>query len=421
MNVRDRVKAIPRIRPTIPLEDILLFVFNIFKSKSIGDREEIIASFEKAFTARYNLPPGIAVGRARMAFYYLLKNMKLKPGGEVIISGIHVADFINIIRLAGFIPVVVDLKKNGYLLDIDDLERKINSNTVAMLITHLFGYSNDMNAIMTVARKRNIPFIEDCSQAVSSCYGGKPLGTFGEAAIYSLSLLKPVCTINGGMIISANQKLLADIRNDIRNLPAMTIMGPLAEAFKNIVLKTITQSNLFTFVTFPLIKLTILKDDYLAKYQKTNKTVSLRASLPKTFLEKFSWQQAILGLSQLRSLKQREDKRIENGLYLYQNINNEHVTKPQGVNSQSENTFWLFPVQVNKPSQFRNYLAKHKIDCSKMLLSCVCEEEAFKGFRFDCPQAQDIKAKTIFIPGYVDLKRDQLEYVISVINEYREE
>lgn len=415
------MEAIPRIRPTIPLKDILLFIGNMFKSRNIADQARIVEEFEKAFAARYNMPQGIAVSRARMAFYYLLKNMKLKAGGEVMISGIHVADFINIIRLAGFVPVVFDLKKDSYLLDINDLERKINSRTVAMLITHLFGYSNDMAAIADIARKHNVPFIEDCSQAVSSCYGGKPLGTFGEAAIYSLSLLKPVCTINGGMIISANQQLLADIRNDIRNLPAMTMVGPLAEAFKNLVLKTITRQNLFTFVTFPLIKLTIWKDDYLAKYQKTNKTVSLRASLPKTFLEKFSWQQAILGLSQLRSLKQREDKRIENGLYLYQNINNGHVTKPQTVNNQSENTFWLFPVQVDKSSQFRNYLAKHNIDCSKMLLSCVCEEEAFKSFRFDCPQAQDIKAKTIFIPGYMDLKRNQLEYVVSVVNEYGEE
>ena len=231
-------EAIPRIRPTIPLKDILSFIGNMFKSKNIGDQKKIVEDFEKAFVARYNLPPGIAVSRGRMAFYYLLKNMNLKTGGEVIISGIHVADFINIIRLAGFVPVVVDLKKNSYLLDIDDLEKKINSHAVAMLITHLFGYSNDMNAIMTIARKHNIPFIEDCSQAVSNCYGGHPLGTFGEAAIYSLSLLKPVCTINGGMIISANQQLLADIRNDIRNLPAMTIMGPLAEAFKNLVLKT---------------------------------------------------------------------------------------------------------------------------------------------------------------------------------------
>ena len=96
------MKAIPRIRPTIPLKDILSFIGNMFKGKNIAEQARLAEDFEKAFAARYNLPQGIAVSRARMAFYYLLRNMKLKAGGEVMISGIHVADFINIIRLAGF-------------------------------------------------------------------------------------------------------------------------------------------------------------------------------------------------------------------------------------------------------------------------------------------------------------------------------
>src|SRR3989339_81557 len=110
----------------------------------------------------------MAIPRAKIGFKYsdifkFIFGLFLPDfGGEGIISAIHVADFVNIIYCAGFKPVVVDINAETYCIDYDDLEKKINHNTVLLFITHLSGLVTDMGKIMEISRNRAIPFVEDC-------------------------------------------------------------------------------------------------------------------------------------------------------------------------------------------------------------------------------------------------------------------
>lgn len=414
------MKAIPRIRLTLPLKDILSFLVNLFVFKPRVEQQLIVSEFESLFCRRYNFSRGVCFSRARVAFYFLLKNLGLKPQGEVLISAIHVADFVNMIRLAGFKPVVVDLLPNTYIIDYDDLERKINNNSALILVTHLCGYATDMDKIAEISKRHNIPFIEDCSQAVSSQFNGRPLGVFGQAAIFSLSLLKPVCTLAGGMILSKDAALLNKLRQERLRLKRADKLPLISEAIKNIIIKTAVSQILFQYIVFPLMRIVMPFGDYFSRYQKTNKTVILRNSMPKDFLVKFTWQQAIMGLSQLTTLEYREKERIGNGVYLFEKLKSHPNVLLPPVTGRCLNSFWLFPLLVKDTDKLKRFLAGYGIDSSKFLLSLLCVEKAFSQYKFECKSAGYIKGHTLFIPMYSSIKRDQMDYIVGAVEKYND-
>lgn len=410
--------VIPRAKIGFKYRDIIKFIFGLFLIASGSRGEKIIQEFEEKYALNFGLPRAVVFNKARMALYFLLKNLNLKSGGEVIISAIHVADFVNIIYSAGFKPVVVDINAETYCIDYDDLEKKINHNTVLMFITHLSGLVTEMDKIMEISRARGIPFIEDCSQAVSSNFQGRKLGTFGVAAIYSLSLLKPVCTFFGGVVISSDKALLEKIRREKDKIVTVAKLPLAAEAIKHLIIKLATGKVIFAVFVFPLLRLFSAPLDFFAKFQRHNKSVIFREELPQSYFTKFTWQQALLGLNQLATLAAREEKKIRNAEFLYSHLADDRDIKKIKLSERGKNSFWTFPIHVDNIADFKKYLAKYGIDSTGYLLSVLGDEPAFVRFGFTNPQASRIKQHTLLVPMYSQLTIKELEHMALTINNY---
>jgi dTDP-4-amino-4,6-dideoxygalactose transaminase len=414
-----KLMAIPRIRINLTLKELLEFIFRCFSRKEEKASEALIEKFERNFSVGYGFERGLAVSKARVALFLLLRSLPLKKGGEVIISALHIADFVNMIRLAGFVPVVVDLQDDRYCVDYDDLERKINERTALFVVTHLSGYATDMERVVQISKKFNVPFIEDCSQVVKSCFGGERLGTFGMASIFSMSLAKSVCTLFGGMILCKDDRLLEAIRREAKQFSAPSRVLLVLEAVKNLVLKTATANVIFCWLTFPLIVSMSRVGDVFSRYQKANKTVQLREEMPTQFLTRFCWQQAIMGLSQLATLDERERRRADAGNYLYAKLSlKERVSLPQ-MEPQSKNTFWLFPVVAEDVADLKSFLLSHGIDSSGMLLSCLADEEAFAKLQFIAPKAMQLRGNTLFLPMYWNISQVELDRIVDAMEAYQ--
>ncbi|MDD4900818.1 MAG: aminotransferase class V-fold PLP-dependent enzyme [Patescibacteria group bacterium] len=410
--------AIPRTKIGFKYRDIIKFLFELVLPAAGAQGEKIIQEFEEKYAANFGLPRAVAFSKARMGLYFLLKNLNLKPGGEVIISAIHVADFVNIIYSAGFKPVVVDVSAETYGIDYDDLEKKINHNTVLMFITHLSGLATDMDKIIKISRARGVPFVEDCSQAVSSYYQDRKLGTFGVAAIFSLSLLKPVCTFFGGVVISADKGLLERIRQEKEKIVSVAKLPLAAEAIKHLIIKLATEKIIFALFVFPLLRLFSAPFDFFSQYQRHNKKVVFREELPKGYFVKFIWPQALLGLGQLATLGMRERKKIDNAELLYSRLSNERRVKKAKLLGEGKNSFWTFPLYVEDIADFKKYLAKHGIDSTAYLLSVLGDEPSLARFNFTNPQASRIKKHTLLMPMYAQLTGQEVEHMAAAINKY---
>lgn len=142
----------------------------------------------------------------------------LKPGDEVITASFTYVATAEVIGLLGLVPVLVDVNPDTFDIDIDALERNINSKTKAIVPVHLFGQCADMERIMAIAKKHKLFVIEDVAQAIGADYmfsDGKTAkaGTIGTIGCTSFFPSKNLgCYGDGGALYTNDEELAKKIR-----------------------------------------------------------------------------------------------------------------------------------------------------------------------------------------------------------------
>ena len=140
--------------------------------------------------------------------------MDIKEGDEVIVPAFTWISTANVVLYCGAKVVFVDVDRNTFNIDVNDLKQKITSRTKAIIPVHLFGLCADMDAVKKVAG--NIPLVEDGACAAGAGYKGQPAGSLGTLGCFSFHPRKSVTTGEGGMI-TTNDDRLAEIISSLRN------------------------------------------------------------------------------------------------------------------------------------------------------------------------------------------------------------
>jgi perosamine synthetase len=131
----------------------------------------------------------------------------IAPGDEVITSSITDIGTVIGTLFQQAVPVFADLEPYTACLDVADVERKITPRTKAIIAVHLFGNPSRLNELKELAAKHKLALIEDCAQAWGSTYQGKPVGTFGQMACFSLQNTKHITCGDGGVVSTDDEKL----------------------------------------------------------------------------------------------------------------------------------------------------------------------------------------------------------------------
>jgi len=130
----------------------------------------------------------------------------IAPGDEVITTPItDVGTVIGVIYQQA-VPVFADVGNSTYNLDPADVERRITPKTKAIIAVHLAGNPCDLTALKALADRHKLVLIEDCAQAWGATYRGKPVGTVGHIACFSLQSSKHVTCGDGGVVASGDDK-----------------------------------------------------------------------------------------------------------------------------------------------------------------------------------------------------------------------
>lgn len=128
------------------------------------------------------------------------------PGDEVITAPVtDIGTVIGVIYQMG-VPVFADLNPTTYNLDPADVERRITPKTKAIIAVHLAGNPCELDALKAIADKHNLILIEDCAQAWGATYRGKPIGSVGHIACWSLQNSKHITTGDGGVVASNDER-----------------------------------------------------------------------------------------------------------------------------------------------------------------------------------------------------------------------
>ncbi len=174
----------------------------------IQSKSGTVPTFEKKFADLVGARFCVATGSGTQALHTCVEALGIGPGDEVITSPYTDPGTISSILTARALPVLADLDCESYQLDPDDVERKINENTRAIMPVHMMGQPADMGRIMELAKKHDLKVIEDAAQAHLGEYKGKKLGTIGDLGCFSFQSSKTIACGEGGGIVGNDEELI---------------------------------------------------------------------------------------------------------------------------------------------------------------------------------------------------------------------
>lgn len=161
-----------------------------------------VIEFEKRMAQLSGRAYGVAIVNGTAALYLALRIAGVRPGDKVLVPDFTFAATANAVIQAGAVPVFVDVSEASWTLDAGLLAEAIDKHRPrAVMPVHVLGHPADMDAIMTVCRKAGVAVIEDAAGAIGARYRGRPVGSQGDAAVFSFNGNKTVTAGGGGMIV----------------------------------------------------------------------------------------------------------------------------------------------------------------------------------------------------------------------------
>lgn len=178
-----------------------------------------IDKFETGLAKKTETHQSVAVNSGTSALHLAMVLLGIKSGDEVICQSFTFCASANPIVYLGAKPVFVDSEKETWNICPELLEDAILSRIAqgklpkAIVVVHLFGMPAKIDEILDIARKYQIPVLEDAAEAVGSTYSGKSCGTFGKIGIFSFNGNKILTTGGGGALISNDTYLIQRARH----------------------------------------------------------------------------------------------------------------------------------------------------------------------------------------------------------------
>jgi dTDP-4-amino-4,6-dideoxygalactose transaminase len=181
---------------------------NLFRYYGVGEGPQEVAGFEREFAAHMGARLALAVNAGSSALICGLIGSGVVPGDEVIVPAYTWNATPNAVLATGAVPVLAEVD-DSLTIDPADVERKVTPRTRAILPVHMRGNAADMHSLVEVARRHELALVEDVCQAAGASFAGKRLGTYGDAAGFSLQFNKIITTGEGGVMITDREDVYA--------------------------------------------------------------------------------------------------------------------------------------------------------------------------------------------------------------------
>ncbi len=165
-------------------------------------------TFELAYAELIGAKRVIATASGTTALITSLHTLGVDAGDEVIVSPFTFIATYNVVFNQKALPVFADTDPHTFTINPAKIEEKISERTAAILPVHICGLPADMNRILAIGRKHNLPVIEDACQAWLAEYDGQMCGTLGDLGCFSFQNSKHIPSGEGGAISGNNDALM---------------------------------------------------------------------------------------------------------------------------------------------------------------------------------------------------------------------
>ncbi|MBI4874713.1 MAG: DegT/DnrJ/EryC1/StrS family aminotransferase [Acidobacteria bacterium] len=167
-----------------------------------------VGRFETAYAKLTGAGHCLATMNGTSALIVSLAALGVGPGDEVIVPPYTFVATINSVLMRNAVPVFVDSDIETSQIDARKIEAAITPRTRAIMPVHLGGSVADMDAVLAVARKRNIPVIEDACQSHLAEWRGKRAGTLGATGCFSFQVSKNLSSGEGGAVLANDPEII---------------------------------------------------------------------------------------------------------------------------------------------------------------------------------------------------------------------
>ncbi len=175
-----------------------------------------VAEFENKFAEFIGAKHAIATSNGTTALHTLLEANGIGEGDEVITSPFSFIATANAIKMAGAVPIFVDIDEKTFNINPDLIEAAITPRTKAIMPVHLYGLAAQMDKIMEIAQRHNLFVVEDACQTHGAEFNGKKAGSFGGGC-FSFYPTKNMTTGEGGMITTDDDEIARKARKLINH------------------------------------------------------------------------------------------------------------------------------------------------------------------------------------------------------------
>jgi perosamine synthetase len=373
------MKKVPLSSPDIVEKDIEAVV-GVMKTRylSIGPK---VVEFEKKMSEYVGTKCAVAVNSGTSALHLIIRSMGIGEGDVVITTPFSFIASSNCILFERGRPLFVDIKEETLNLDADKVEEKLESlsreelgKVKALLVVDAFGQPADWDRFKEIGKKYNLKLIEDSAEALGAEYKGKRAGSLGEVGVFAFYPNKQITTGEGGILVTDNEEL-ARLARSMRNQGRGE------------------------------------SGDWLDHER-----------LGYNFrMDELS---AALGCSQMERIEEILEKRAKvAGMYGEKLAEVKEVQVPYIAPYVSRMSWFVYVVRLERGidrNKVIKYLNEEGVQCKPYFTPIHLQPFYRKIFGYkkgDFPVTEDVTGRTIALPFFNNLKKEQIDYVVEKLKE----
>ena len=329
---------------------------------------EEVENFEKEYAEFIGTKYSLGIDNGLNALVLAFRALNIGKGDEVIVQGNTFIATVMGITQNGATPIFVE-PDEFYNINIDKIEEKITDKTKAICIVHLYGQATEMDKVLELCKKYDLKLVEDCAQAHGAEYKGQKVGSFGDIGCFSFYPGKNLGCFGDGGAITTNSKEIYDRIKMLRS--------------------------------------------YGSEKKYHHIEVGYNARLDEL--------QAGLLRIKLSYLKELTEERIKIAKRYLDEIKNPLIQLPN-IKENCTHVWHLFVTRVENREKFQKYLEENGIGTVIHYpipphLSKAYEYLGYK--KGDFPITEKYAKTVLSLPIYNEMKKEEIDYVIDIINKYR--
>jgi perosamine synthetase len=363
-------------------EDELAAVRSAFDRGWIGLGGEV-QTFEREFAEYLGSANAVGLNSGSAALQLALEAFRFPVGKKVLVNNLTFVASATCILINHLVPTLVDCDTETLAFDLDDAERKIDEDTVAMIVVHYGGHPAPMDRVTQLARRRGLKVIEDCAHCVGGAYQGRKLGTWGDIGCFSFEEKKGMTTGDGGMMVAADADLIEPMR---------------ANRWVGIDKDTWRRRDSYTQAGLDDVRHWHYEVSVLGYKYNMN---DLAASIGRVQLRKLDWFNSRRAAIIRRYLERMPDVASIKPLLPY---------------GEGEGAYWLFGIRSSDRDTLIRHLKARRIATGVHYMPLSCHP-LFSSFDNRLPVSNKIWKTLLTLPLHVDLTNDEIDRVIDAINE----